>query len=238
MRVQQVVWGTTTTNLFKGTSAASPRNLSIHGNHTLISTSVLTHTLEDKPGVINTLQHRVKEVPATTQETKNRNTSKQHWEHVATQTGPSPRPPGNEKKRRKKEEDRNNRHSISIPYMSGVLKDLGGILQKHDILVRFKPSNTLKQRLVTPRTKQQDSNKAMSPMPNRARRNAINCTLGKLNSLSINERHNTDVPLPQDKTQQDTYTWKKADTPLMTTRCVYGRAKIAGLKGVSKRHPR
>ena len=49
-------------------------------------------------------------------------------------------------------------------------------------------------------------------MPNSARRNAMNCTLGKPNSPSINEWANTDVPLPQDKIQQYTYTQRKVET--------------------------
>ena len=59
----------------------------------------------------------------------------------------------------KKEKDRNKRHGISIPYLSGVPEKFRKILQKHDIPVQFKPSNTLRQRLVhqkdkTPRQKQ------------------------------------------------------------------------------------
>ena len=42
--------------------------------------------------------------------------------------------------------------------------------------------------------------------------NAINSTLEKLNSPSINLWHNTDAPLPLDKIQQYIYTWKKVDT--------------------------
>ena len=58
----------------------------------------------------------------------------------------------------------------------------------------------------TPRTKHQDTNRAMSSMPYSARKNAINCTLGKLIRPIINVWHNTDVPLPLDKIQQYTYT--------------------------------
>ena len=46
----------------------------------------------------------------------------------------------------------------------------------------------------------------MSSMPYSARKNAINCTLGKLNNPSINVWHYTDVPLPLDKVQQYIYT--------------------------------
>ena len=46
----------------------------------------------------------------------------------------------------------------------------------------------------------------MSSMPYSARKNAINCTLGKLIRPIINVWHNTDVPLPLDKIQQYTYT--------------------------------
>ena len=58
---------------------------------------------------------------------------------------------------------------------------------------------------------------------------------GKLNSRSINVWHNTDVPPPLEKIQQDIYTQKKGDTPLKTAWCVYQREKIAGLKGVSRK---
>ena len=72
-------------------------------------------------------------------------------------------------------------------------------------------------------------------MPYCARRNAMNCTLGKQNSPSINEWPNTDVPLPLDKIHLYTNTWKKADTPLKTARCVYWREKTAELEGVSSK---
>ena len=121
-------------------------------------------------------------------------------QHVATRAGPSPKPP--EKRDPKKVEDRNKRHSISIPYLSGVLERFRRILQKHDIPVQFKTlHHPQTQRLVhlkdkTPRHKR----------TYRARRNATNWTLEKLSSPSINTWPNTDVPLPLDKIQQDTYT--------------------------------
>ena len=122
------------------------------------------------------------------------NASKQDSEHVATQTGSSPRPSW----------DRNKRHSISIPYLSGVSGQFRRILQKHDIPVQFKPSNTLRQRLVhhkdkTPRHKQSNVVYAVQ------RQEDCN-EMGKLTSPSINKWPDTDVPLPQDKIKQDTYT--------------------------------
>ncbi|TWW59893.1 hypothetical protein D4764_06G0014230 [Takifugu flavidus] len=52
-----------------------------------------------------------------------------------------------------KGEERNKRRSVSIPYLSGVSEKFRRILQKHDIPVHFKPSNTLRQRLVHPKDK-------------------------------------------------------------------------------------
>ena len=43
--------------------------------------------------------------------------------------------------------------TASIWYLSGVSEKFRRILQKHDILVQFKPSNTLRQRLVHPKDK-------------------------------------------------------------------------------------
>ena len=64
------------------------------------------HPLKHKLGVIKTLQHRAKEIPTTTQgkQRRNRNTSKQHLKHVATQTGPSPKPLENETPKKKRME--------------------------------------------------------------------------------------------------------------------------------------
>ncbi|TWW81402.1 hypothetical protein D4764_01G0012170 [Takifugu flavidus] len=53
----------------------------------------------------------------------------------------------------KGEEERNKRRSVSIPYLSGVSEKFRRILQKHNIPVHFKPSNTLRQRLVHPKDK-------------------------------------------------------------------------------------
>ena len=74
---------------------------------------------------------------------RTRNTSKQHWAFSKTSRKRDP----------KKEEDRNKRHSISTPYLSGVLEKFRRILQKHDIPVQLKPSNSLRQRLVHPKDK-------------------------------------------------------------------------------------
>ena len=110
------------------------------------------HLLEHKLGVIKTLQHRANEIPTTTQGTKK---EEQHLKTALRTCGY----PGwafsksSRKRDPKKEEDRNKRRSNSIPYLSGVSEKFRRILQKHDIPVQFKPSNTLRQRLVHPEDK-------------------------------------------------------------------------------------
>jgi hypothetical protein len=110
------------------------------------------HPLEHKLGVIKTLQHRAKEVPIITQG------KKKEQEHLKTALKTCGYPDWaftktSKKRDPSKEEERNKRHSISIPYLSGVSEKFRRILQKCDIPVQFKPSNTLRQKLVHPKDK-------------------------------------------------------------------------------------
>ena len=112
------------------------------------------HPLEHKLGVIRTLQHRADTVP-TSQQAR----AKEHkhlrgalktcgypsWSFVKS-SGAS-----RNKNRVAEEEKRDRRHNITIPYMSGVSEKLRRIFNKHSIPVHFKPTNTLKQRLVHPK---------------------------------------------------------------------------------------
>lgn len=63
----------------------------------------------------------------------------------------------------------------------------------------------------------------MSSKSYSARRNAINWTLGKLNSPLHKWKAQHFVWLSEDKILQDTYTWEKADTPLKTARYILAR---------------
>ena len=115
------------------------------------------HPLEHKLGVIKTLQHRAKEISATTQGTK------KEQEHIKTALKTCGYPDWTfsktfRKRDNKKEEDRKKRHSNSIPYLSGVSEKFRRILQKHEIPVQFKPSD---RDWSTPRTKHQGTNRAM-----------------------------------------------------------------------------
>lgn len=57
-----------------------------------------------------------------------------------------------------------------------------------------------------PTVETQDTSKAELSLLNSPRRNARNCTLGKLHSFSTNKRPNTDGPPLQDRTPQSSYT--------------------------------
>ena len=84
---------------------------------------------------------------------------------MATQIGPSPRSPEYETPRRRK-------INVTAFYpISKVSEDFKRILQKHDITGQFTPAD---RNWSTPRTKHQDTNRAMSSMLYIARRNAMN----------------------------------------------------------------
>ena len=103
----------------------------------------------------------------------------------------------------KKEEDRNLLYSISLPYLYRVSENSRE--SSKNIPVQFKTSKTLRQKLVHPKDKKPGYKVTLSMLCG-AKRKARNCTLGKLNSPSINEWPNTDLPLLQDRRQQYNYT--------------------------------
>ena len=80
---------------------------------------------------------------------------------------------------------------------------------------------------------QNTTSQCRSNSPSDRRRNAMNCTLRKVNSLSINK-----WPLPQEKTQQDTHTWKKWTLlGRQPGACTGGRRSLVW-KGRQESHPR
>ena len=128
--------------------------------HTPISTSALTHTTTGTqvggwPKYYNIGPK--KSPPQPRGQSRNRNTSKQHWATCGYPGGAFSKT--SRKRDPNKVEDRNKRHSISILFLSGVLEKFSRILQKHDIPVQFNPSTTLRLRdWSTSRTKHQDTN--------------------------------------------------------------------------------
>ncbi|TWW69287.1 hypothetical protein D4764_18G0000930 [Takifugu flavidus] len=105
------------------------------------------HPLEHRLGVIRTLQHWAREILATSQGRK----KEQDHIKAALKTCGDPDLAFTKTSRKrdpsKGEEERNKCRSVSIPYLSRVSEKFRRILQKHDIPVHFKPSNTLRQRL-------------------------------------------------------------------------------------------
>ena len=113
------------------------------------------HPLELKLGVIRTLQHRADNVPTSTQA---RNKEHKHlrealttcgypsWAFVKTATvaRKNTKKDGEEKKKTR-------RNNIVIPYVSGISEKIRRVFNKHHIPVYFKPSNTLRQKLVHPK---------------------------------------------------------------------------------------
>ncbi|KAM7378702.1 hypothetical protein PAMP_004307 [Pampus punctatissimus] len=113
------------------------------------------HPLEHKLGVIRTLQHRADNVPTSSQAQGEEHEHLRDalktcgyptWTFVKTATGS--RKNTNKGVEKEKQDKRNN---IVIPYVSGVSEKLRRIFSKHRIPVYFKPSNTLRQRLVHPK---------------------------------------------------------------------------------------
>lgn len=68
----------------------------------------------------------------------------------------------------------------------------------NDILVHFKPSNTLRRKLI--HLKDKTPSKARLSIPYSTKKNAGKYTSGKLNNLLTIEWANTNVPPPQDGT--------------------------------------
>ncbi|XP_060756578.1 uncharacterized protein LOC132867614 [Neoarius graeffei] len=108
------------------------------------------HPLEHKLGVIRTLQHRAQNIPTTVEgKEKEQNHIKKALQNCGY-------PNWSFFKSRKrnimdKEDNRNKCKNIVIPYISGLSEKLRRIFYKHNIPVHFRPSNTLKQKLVHPK---------------------------------------------------------------------------------------
>ncbi|XP_041430610.1 LOW QUALITY PROTEIN: uncharacterized protein LOC121397622 [Xenopus laevis] len=113
------------------------------------------HPLEHKLGVIRTLHHRA-ECVATDTESKDK--EQKHlrgalkacgypdWAFVKTAaTKP------NRNTNRNNRPETHSRRNIVIPYVAGVSEKLRRIFNKHHVPVFFKPSNTLRQKLVHPK---------------------------------------------------------------------------------------
>ena len=123
---------------------------------------------------------------------------------MASQTGPSPKSLENKTPRKKRIE-------INITaFLSRICLEFWKISGESSKYMTSQcssnPPTPSDKDWFTPRTKHQDPNRAMLSMPYNAINNALNCTLGKLSSPSINIWLNTDVPLPLDKIQHYTYT--------------------------------
>ncbi|XP_012811622.2 uncharacterized protein LOC105946468, partial [Xenopus tropicalis] len=113
------------------------------------------HPLEHKLGVIRTLHHRAESV---TTDTESKDKECKHlrgalkacgypdWAFVKTR---ATKPNRNTKRNNRPEAER--RRNIVIPYVAGVSEKLRRIFNKHHIPVFFKPSNTLRQKLVHPK---------------------------------------------------------------------------------------
>ena len=122
------------------------------------------HPLEHKLGVIRTLQHRADNVPTSSQaqgaEHKHlrgalKTCGYPRWTFVKTAAA--------SRKSNSKvvvKERQNKRNNIVIPYVSGVSEKLRRIFNKHCIPVYFKPTNTLRQRLVHPKDKTPHTHKS------------------------------------------------------------------------------
>ena len=150
--------------------------------HTLISTSVLTHTthLDTSWGWSKLYNIGPKKYPPQPRgQRRTRNTKKL----VATQTGPSPKPLENQTPRKRRIE-RNITAFLSRIFLE-FRKNSGESSKNMTSRCSSNPPTPSDRDWSTPRTKHQVTNRAMLTMPYSARKNAINCTSGKLNSPSI-----------------------------------------------------
>lgn len=110
------------------------------------------HPLQQKLGVIRTLNHRAQNIP-TTKEGQDK-----EEKHVRKALKTCRYPNWAFVKHTKRNTSRrdtleNTRSSIVIPYISGTSEKLKRIFSKHRIPVHFKPGNTLRQKLVHPKDK-------------------------------------------------------------------------------------
>ncbi|XP_040922260.1 uncharacterized protein LOC121200823, partial [Toxotes jaculatrix] len=114
------------------------------------------HPLEHKLGVIRTLEHRADNIPTSTraqaEEHKHIKGALKTCGYPSWSFGKTTRSRKNTN--REDVENMEDKHkNIVIPYVSGVSEKLRRIFNKHQIPVCFKPSNTLRQKLVHPKDK-------------------------------------------------------------------------------------
>ena len=95
--------------------------------------------------------------------------------------------------------------NIIVPYVARFSEKLQRIFSKRDISVHFKPSNTLRQRLVHPRDKVNKTNWTMLWMLSSALKSFLTCILGRLNNCSPGSWYNTYI-----------YIWRIRDSHLRT----------------------
>ena len=147
----------------------------------MISTSVLTHTIHLNSSWGRSKHYNIGPTQGTKKEQEHLKTAQQTWGY---QTGPSPKPLENETPKKKRIE-MNITAFLSCVFLE-FWKNSGESSKNMTSRCSSNPPTPSDRDWSTPRTKHQDTNRAMSSMPYSARKNAINCTLGKLNSPSIN----------------------------------------------------
>ncbi|XP_065326070.1 uncharacterized protein LOC135932513 [Pelmatolapia mariae] len=115
------------------------------------------HPLEHKLGVIRTLHHRAEHVPSKPEGKKKEHT---HVKEALKTCGypnwafiKSAEMHRKEDQTPAREDKKDRRNNIVIPYVAGVSEKLRRVFSKHDIPVYFRPSNTLRQKLVHPKDK-------------------------------------------------------------------------------------
>ncbi len=113
------------------------------------------HPLEQKLGVIRTLQHRAECIPTFPEAREQENNhikralkkcGNPNWTFIKTHT----------KRKREVKKSEQRRHNlwkkhVVIPYVAGVSEKFRRVFSKHKIPVYFKPMTTLRQRLVHPK---------------------------------------------------------------------------------------
>ena len=105
------------------------------------------------------------------------------------------------------------RNDTVIPYVTGTSEKLRRIFNQHHILIHFKLTNTMSQKLIhsedkTPRNKQSDIVYAVQ-----CSRTAQICTSVRQNNLFIHEWHNIGGPTAQVQTLLSTYIWRRKSFP-------------------------
>ncbi|XP_033181822.1 uncharacterized protein LOC117152842, partial [Anabas testudineus] len=111
------------------------------------------HPLQHKIGVIRTFNHRAQNIPTSIEAQKKED---RHLK-TALRTCGYPKWAFNKagtcsrKRTREQSESQVLRKNLVIPYMAGVSDKLKRIFRKHNIPVYFKPTNTLRQKLVHPK---------------------------------------------------------------------------------------